>query len=205
MRRKIHIGQGLFNPVLYLFGSFGELHGSKFPRYLDCFFTDSLLAFLRMDRLEHKRYRFYLVKGCNRKNISVKMNRTALISGIQIDFRNSFKHAEILIANDQTYTRKPAFFQPYEERTPAFTILFHAFCSAKDFPTAILTDTDGNKNKNILDLAASAAFQINTIYVNIGIVPGKRTGTPGFDMLISFFVQVADGSGRILSFPIKLR
>ena len=119
------------------------------------------------------------------------MNRTALISGIWKDFRNSFKHAEILIADDQTYTSKPAFFQPYEERTPAFTILFHPFRSAKDFPAAILTNANGNENRNILDLAAPTTFQVNTIYVNIGIVPGKRTGTPGFNMLISLFIQVA--------------
>ncbi len=119
------------------------------------------------------------------------MNRTALISGIWKDFWNSFKHAEILIADDQTYTSKPAFFQPYEERTPAFTILFHSFPSAKNFPAAILADANDNENRNVLDLAAPTTFQVNTIYVNIGIVPGKRTGTPGFNMLISLFIQVA--------------
>ena len=124
------------------------------------------------------------------------MNCTTLISGIRKDFRNRFKHAEVLVANDQPNTSKPAFFQPYEERAPAFTILFHPFCCAKDFPTAILTDTDGNKNRNILDFAAPAAFQVNAIYVNIRIASRKRTGTPGFDMFISLFVQVTDGSRR---------
>ena len=64
----------------------------------------------------------------------------------------------------------------------------------RDLPAAILADANGNKNRNILDLASPAAFQVNTIYGNIGIVPGKRSGTPGFDMLISLFIQVADGS-----------
>lgn len=102
------------------------------------------------------------------------MNRTALISGIRKDFRNGFKHAGALISDDQTYTSKPAFFQLYEERTPAFTILFHPFRSAKDFPAAILTDANGNENRNVLDLAAPTTFQVNTIYVNIGIVPSPR-------------------------------
>lgn len=201
LRRKIHIGQGFFNPVFYLLCSFGKLHGPEFLRYQDCFFTGGFLAFLRMDRLEHNRYRFHLITGCNRKDISVKMNRTVLISGIRKDFRKGFKHTEILIADDQTYTSKPAFFQPYEERTPAFTILFHPFRSSKDFPAAILTDANGNENRNILDLAAPTAFQVNTIYVIIGIVPGKRTGTPGFDILISLFIQVADGSGGYFCSP----
>src|SRR5699024_9221652 len=101
-------------------------------------------AFLRMDRLEHKRYRFHLVTECNRKYISVKMNRTALISGIRKDFRNGFKHAEVLITDNQTYTSKPAFFQPYEEQTPAFAILFQFrnlrfdfSCGSVEFPLII--------------------------------------------------------------------
>ena len=110
------------------------------------------------------------------------MNRTALISGIWKDFWNSFKHAEILIADDQTYTSKPAFFQPYEERTPAFTILFHPFRSAKDLPAAILADANGNENRNVLDLTTPTTFQVNTIYINIGIVPGKREYSGAFSI-----------------------
>ena len=106
-----------------------------------------------------------------------------------------------LITDDQAYTSKPTLFQPYEERMPAFTILFHAFRSAKNLPAAILADANGNKNRNILDLAAPTAFQVNTIYVDIWIIPGKRTGTPGFDMLISLFIQVADCSGGYFRSP----
>ena len=112
------------------------------------------------------------------------MNCTALISGIWKDFRNGFQHAKVLITDNQAYTSKPTLFQPYKERTPTFTILFHAFRSAKNLPAAILADANGNENRNVLDLAAPAAFQVNTIYINIRIVLGKRTGTPGFNMLI---------------------
>ena len=168
----------IYSCVIY---SFGKLHSPELFSYLDCFFMGSFLTFLCMYCLGNERRRFHLVTGCNRKNISVKMNRTALISGIRKDFRNGFKHAEILM--------------PMINRTPAFTILFHAFRSAKDFPAAILTDANGNKNRNVLNLTAPAAFQVNTIYVNIGIVPGKRTGTSGFDMFICLFIQIADDSG----------
>lgn len=64
----------------------------------------------------------------------------------------------------------------------AFTILFHLFCSAKDFQAAILTDANGNENRNVLDFAASAAFQVDTIYVDIRIGFGKRAGTLNFDI-----------------------
>ena len=136
----------------------------------------------------------YCVCGGDRKYISVKMNRTALIFGIRKDFWNGFQNAEIFIAYDQTYTSKPALFQTYKERTPAFTILFHAFRRAKDLSAATLADANGNKNRNILDLASPAAFQVSTIYGNIGIVPVKRSGTSGFDMPISLFIQVSDDS-----------
>lgn len=86
------------------------------------------------------------------------MNCTALISGSRKDFWNGFKHTEILIADDQAYTSKSAFFQSYEERTPAFMIFFHPFHSAKDFLAAILTDANGNKNRNVPDLAAPTTF-----------------------------------------------
>ena len=112
------------------------------------------------------------------------MYRTALVSGIRKDFRNGLQHTKIFITDDQSYTGKPSFFQPYKERAPAFAIFFHSFSSTKDFTAAILADTDCNQNGNILDLAAPAAFQVNTIYINIRIVLGKRTGTPGFNMLI---------------------
>ena len=112
------------------------------------------------------------------------MYGATLISSIWKDFRNGLQHTKIFITDDQTYTSKSACFQPYEERTPALTILFHALSSTEDFTAAILADADCNQNRNILDLAAPAALQVDTIYINIGIFPGKRTGTPGFDMLI---------------------
>ena len=62
------------------------------------------------------------------------------------------------------------------------------------FKHAKILIANGNENRNVLDLATPATFQVNIIYVNTGIVPGKRTSTPGFDMLISLFIQVADGS-----------
>ena len=33
------------------------------------------------------------------------------------------------------------------------------------------------------------------------IITGKRAGTPGFDMLIGLFVQIADGSGGFFRSP----
>ena len=168
LRRNIHIGQGFFDSVLHLFGGFGKLHKLEFFRYMECFFTVSFLAHLCMDPLEHKSYRFHLIMGCNRKYISVKMNGTALISGIRKDFRVGFKHAEIIISNNQTYSGQLAFFQPHKERTPAFTILFHTFLSANDLLAAALTDANSNKDRKTLDPTDPTTLQVDNIYINIG-------------------------------------
>lgn len=154
-----------------------------------------------MDCFQHESYRFHLVTRCNGKDISVEMYGTSLISGIRKNFRNGFQHPQILITDNQTYTSKPAFLQSYKERTPALTILFHAFRSAKNFTTSILADADCNENGNVLDLATPAAFQRNTIHINIWIVPGKRACPSGFDMFISLFIEVANRPRRHFCSP----
>lgn len=77
------------------------------------------------------------------------MYGTALISGIRKDFRDGFQHPQIFITDNQAYTSKPTFFQPYKERTPALTILFHTFRSSKNFPAVILTNADRNQEKTL--------------------------------------------------------
>lgn len=154
-----------------------------------------------MNGLKHKSYGFHLVSRCNRKNVPVKMYGATLISGLRKDFGDGFQHTEIFITDDQTHTGKPAFFQPYKERAPAFSIFFHSFSSTKDFTAAILADTDSNQNGNILNLTAPAAFLVDSIYINIRIFPGKRPGTSDFDMCIRLFIQVIDCSGRYFCSP----
>lgn len=65
------------------------------------------------------------------------MNSTALITGIQKDFRNGLKHAEFLVTDNKTHSSKTMFFQPYKERMLAFLILLHSFGSTEDFTVAL--------------------------------------------------------------------
>ena len=106
--------------------------------------TRRFFAFLGMDCFQHEGYRFHLITRCNGKDVSVEMYGIALVSGIWEDFRNGFQHPQIFITDNQAYTGKPAFLQPYKERTPALTILFHTFSSAKNFTASILADADCN-------------------------------------------------------------
>ena len=125
------------------------------------------------------------------------MYDAALVSGIRKDFRNGLKHAKRLITYDQTYTSKPELFQPCKEKRQLSQSSFTpsaALRISRQHPA----DANGNNDGNIPELAAQAAFEINAIHVNIGIVPVNQTDTPGFDMLISFFIQVTDGCVRFL-------
>ena len=124
------------------------------------------------------------------------MYRAALIFGIWKHFGNGFQHSEAFVTDNEAYSAETSFFQPYKERTPALFILFHAFGSTNDFTASVLIDTDGYKDRDILDFATPAALEINTVNIDIRILAGKRSGMPLFDMFISFLVEVAYGARR---------
>lgn len=83
----------------------------------------------------------------------------------------------------------------------AFLILFHPLRSTDDFTAAVFIDPDSHKDRDILYLAAPAALEIDTVYIDIRISAGKRVGTPLFDMLIRFFVEVAYRTMRHFGSP----
>ena len=87
-----------------------------------------------------------------------------------------------------------AFFKVDEEVFPAFFVFFYAFCSAYDLAIAIMINTYGDKDGNVLDLATPAAFQENVIHINIWIITTKRSGAPFLDVFVSLLVEVADRS-----------
>ena len=157
--------------VLYLLGSFSKLHGLE-PVLPGLIFHGRLpFASCAWIAFEHKRYRFHLVTGCNRNDILVKWNRAALI------YLASGKTSRMV------WKSIPRFLSPMikctpvsprvlstitEERTPAFTILFHLFRSTCDFPAAILTGRQWQREQKRSGSLPQPRFQVNTIYVNIG-------------------------------------
>jgi hypothetical protein len=86
------------------------------------------------------------------------MHGTPLVAGIWKYLRYGFKHPKIFVANDKTNTGKFSFFKSYKEQAPAFFILFHAFGYTDNFTTSIIADTDGYKNRDVLDLTTSTTF-----------------------------------------------
>lgn len=149
-----------------------------------------------MDRLQHHVNSLHLAAWGDGEDVAVEMYRAPLVTGIRERFWYGLQHAQVLIADDKTHSYKAALFEPYKERTPAFTVVFHAFSCTDDLTAAIIADTDCNENGDILDFSAPAAFQVDSIYINIRIFTDEGACAPGFNMLISLFVEVADSSWR---------
>ncbi len=95
------------------------------------------------------------------------MGDTALIVDIWEHFRNGLKKLEVLILDNKMYPGETSFLPTYEKGTSAFFILFRAFHCTDDLAVAIIADTDGTKDKDILDFHASASFEIYIIHIDI--------------------------------------
>ena len=114
---------------------------------------------------------------------------------------NGFRHTKALITNDLPDSCKAPLFKPDKEVMPAFKIFLHAFCGADDLAIAVCRYADSNKDGHILYFAAPAAFQVNTVNINVCVFTGLFSAVPGFDMLVSLLVEVTDRSWRYLSPP----
>ena len=84
-------------------------------------------------------------------------------------------------------------------------VLFHTFGSTEDLAVTILINTDGNKYRYVLDLAAPTTFQVHTVNVDIGVIAGKGPTTPFVDVFVGFLIKVTGWYQRILWFPIMPR
>ena len=80
-------------------------------------------------------------------------------------------------------------------------IFLHAFCSADDLAVAVCRYADSNKDGHVLHFAAPAAFQINTVNINVCVFTGQFSAAPGFDMFVSLLIEITDRSWRYLSSP----
>ena len=81
---------------------------------------------------------------------------------------------------------------------PAFKIFLHAFCGSDDLAIPVCRYADSNKDGHVLHFAAPAAFQVNTVNINVCVFTGQFSAAPGFDVFVSLLVEVTDRSWRYL-------
>ena len=130
------------------------------------------------------------------------MNCTALVLRLRKHFANSFQNTIAFVLHDEFYAIQASDTEPLKETDPAGLVLFHPFGSTQYFTVSVLVDNNCNQNRNIFVFFTSVAVQIDSIHIDVGILPIlQREVAPIFDMNIGFLVQLADGGRRNLAAP----
>ena len=203
---KIAVGQRLLNAVLDLLGSLLQLHGAQLGDHSLCLLAGRLLTLLGVDRLEHFCHNFDLGFGHNRENVAVEMHRAALVFGVREHLAHSLQHPHALVADDELHAIQAASAQPLEEADPAGLVLLHALGGAQNLTKTVLIHGDRHQNSYIFVLSAPVAAQVDAVHVDVWIAPALQGAVaPVLDVNVGFLVQFADGGGRDLAAPQRLR
>ena len=191
---KIAVSQSFLNAVLDLLGSLLQLHGAQLGDHGLCLLTGRLFALLGIDRLEHFRHNFDLGFRHNRENAAVEMHCAALVFGVRKHLAHGLQHPYALVTNDELHAVQAASAEPLEETDPAGLVLFHALGSAQNLTKTVLIHGNRHQNSNIFILSAPVAAQVDTVHLDVWIVPALRGAVaPVLDVNVGFLVQLADG------------
>ena len=129
------------------------------------------------------------------------MYNAALIFRMRKHLADCFDHSQGFIADDQTGIFKTTLFQPDKEVFPTLEIFLQAFCCTYDLAVSVAGNSNGYEDGDIFVFFTPAAFQEDTININIRIVILELAVSPLIDVLICLFVQVAYCSGRHFGSP----
>ena len=128
---EIAVGQRLLNAVLYLLCRLLQLHLAQLGDDGSGLLAGGLLALLGVDRLEHLCHQLYFGTWHDRKHVSVKVHRTALVFCVWKDFAHSFQHPQTFVADNELHAIQAAALKPLEEAGPAGLVLLHALRSPR--------------------------------------------------------------------------
>ena len=193
---KIAVSQSFLNAVLDLLGSVLQFHGAQLGDHGLRLLAGRFLALLGVDRLEHFCHNFDLGFGHNRENIAVEMHRAALVFGVREHLTHGLQHPHALVADDELHAIQAASAEPLEEADPTGLVLLHALGSAQNFTKPALIYGDCHQNSNIFVLSAPVAAQVDTVHVDVWIVPALQWAVaPVLDVDVGFLVQLADDGG----------
>ena len=99
------------------------------------------------------------------------MHRAALVFGVREHLAHGLQHPHALVADDELHAVQASTTQPLKEADPAGLVLFHAFGSAQNLTKTVLIHGDRHQNRHIFILSAPVAAQVDTVHVDIRIVP----------------------------------
>ena len=90
---------------------------------------------------------------------------------------------------------KTPLFKPDKKGMPTLMVFFHPLRCAKNLPITGAVYSYRYQNRDIANLAAPTAFEIDPVNVNIGIFTAERTIASCLDVIVRLLVQVTDRSG----------
>ena len=124
------------------------------------------------------------------------MHRAALVFGVREHLAHGLQHPHALVADDELHAIQAASAEPLEEADPTGLVLLHALGSAQNFTKPALIYGDCHQNSNIFVLSAPVAAQVDTVHVDVWIVPALQWAVaPVLDVDVGFLVQLADDGG----------
>ena len=203
---EIAVGQRFLDAILDLLGGLLQLHGAQLGNHGLRLLAGGHLALLRMDRLEHFCHNSDLGSGHNRENVAVEMHRAALVFGLGEHLAHGLQHPHALVADNELHAVQAASAEPLEKADPTGLVLLHPIGGSQNLTETVLIHGDCYQNRHIFVLSAPVAAQVDAVHVDVWIAPAlQRTVPPILDVNVGFLVQLADGGGRNLAVPQRLR
>ena len=123
---EIAVGQRLLNAVPYLLCRLLQLRLAQLSDDGSGLLTGALLALLGVDRLEHLCHMLDLGTWHDRKHVSVKVHRTALVFRARKDLAHSLQHPLAFVADNELHAVQTAALKPLDKAGPAGFVLLHA-------------------------------------------------------------------------------
>ncbi len=167
--REIHVGKRFCHTVRYLLSGFGQFHLSKLCLDSLGLLKRSSFILLGMDCFQHLGDFFHLAVGHYGEDIPVEVNDTTLVFHIPEHLANRFDHPQCFISHYELDTFQTALFQPDEEVLPALQVFLQSFGGSNNFAISVATDTDCDEDGDILKLFTPAAFQENSVHIDVWI------------------------------------
>ena len=177
-------------------GGLLEFHAVELRGHLQRLGLGRLARLHGVDRLQHDGDPRAPGLRHPRQNVSVEVDRAALVGGLREDLGDRPHHAGGLVAREHADPAQAARPQPGEEPPPALRGLREALGRAYDLAVAVVVDTYRHHHGHLLVGASPAALEVDPVHVDVGVRPLEGPVPPRLHGLERLLVEVGDGGGR---------
>ena len=120
-------------------------------------------------------------------------------------FSHSLRHIKAFVSNHQFNPIQAMTTQSREEAAPAEPVCFHTLGNSKNLMVSVLIHHNCHQNGHIFKLSASISAQLESIHIDIQIIPTLQSAIPPIlNAAMRLLIQLIDGSRRHLAAPQSL-